>query len=66
MQGAMPITDAVYGKRSTRRKPSRKPVRRVAQTLVRDRLAPEVVAELERRFPLGQSRQRNGRAKRRA
>lgn len=51
MQGTLPITDAVYGKRSTRRKPSRKPARRVAQTLVRDRLDPKVVAELERRFP---------------
>lgn len=66
MQGAMPITDAVYGKRSTRRKPSRKPVRRVAQTLVRDRIDPTVRAELERRFPLAEERPRGRRGKRRA
>lgn len=58
MRTSTPITDAVYGKRSTARKPPRKPQRRPAQTLVRDRLQPELVAEIERRFKLDRKRGR--------
>lgn len=60
MRTSMPITDAVYPKRSTlrKRRPTAKPRRRPAQTLVRDRLRPELVAEIERAFGLSKKRGR--------
>lgn len=61
MRSNMPITDAVYPKRSTARKPSRRPARRPAQSLVRDRLQPEIVAQIERAFGLSKKRRRGGR-----
>lgn len=63
MRTSMPITDAVYPKRSTvrKRKATARPARRPAQTLVRDRLQPEIVQQIERAFGLDKKRRRGGR-----
>lgn len=63
MRSSMPITDAVYPKRSTARRPrpAAKSRRRPATTLVRDRLRPEIVQQIERAFGLDKQRKRRGR-----
>jgi len=61
MQGNSPITDAVYGKRSTRRPAPPKPARRPAVTLVAGRIGEEKVAELYRKLGFKRPDQRRKR-----
>lgn len=61
MQGNSPLTDAVYGKRSTARKPPRPVQRRRADFLVGTSLGEELVAELYKQLGFKRPDQRRKR-----
>jgi hypothetical protein len=65
MQGQTPITDAVYGKRSTPRKPPRTAPRRQAERLVGRMIGEEAVADLYRGLKFKRPDQRPNRGQRR-
>lgn len=66
MGTSSPITDAVYGRRSTRRKASKPAPKRRAESLVSSRIGEGEVEELYRKLgfkrPTTQRRKRGGRS----